>query len=111
MQWGVGTLLPLAVMLVLAVVLPLWLARRLPRSLRAVLVNLAVSGLALFVIGAGLMLAGYLVQAPDLGSAAAGDPLGALRWAVGLGLMPVIVWLPVLALVELMIAQKIAGEG
>jgi hypothetical protein len=111
MRWDLETLLPLALLVVAAVALPLRLQRHLPRTLRMVLVNLGVSALAMFVLGAVLMLAGYLLQGPGLGRAAAEDPAGALRWLARLGLMPAIVWLPILALTELMIAQKIAGEG
>ena len=111
MIWTTQTLLPLAAIAALAILVPKLLARRLPRTLAAVALNLALSAVLLFLAGAAILGGFYLLDTPAIGRELAGNPAGAAEWLARLGLLPVIVWLPILALVTLGIAQKVAGEG
>ena len=111
MTFSLSILLPLAALILLAVFVPLGLFRLLPHRLPMMLVNLALAALALYLLGALLLAALDLLAAPGLAASLATNPPGALLWLARKGVVPVVAWLPFLALTELVLAQRIAGEG
>jgi hypothetical protein len=110
-SWGLGLALPLLVILVAAVTVPRGLTHALPRTLPAVVLNLALSAVALYALGAAALVVARVATTPGLGGLIEADPAGALRWAAGLGALPVVLWLPILGFVGLGIAQDVAGQG
>lgn len=106
-----GILIPVIVLGVVAALIPRGLALALPETLPAVALNLGLSAVLLYALGAGLLVALRWAEAPGLGRMIGADPMGALGWAGRLGLLPALVWGPVLIFVELGIAQKVAGKG
>jgi hypothetical protein len=102
--------LQLTVLAALALFLPLRLARLLPWRLGMVLVNLALSALILWLVGLLMLALPYLWQGVGLMPSLRADPWGGLIWLARLGAMPMLLWAPLLLLMELVIAQRIAQQ-
>jgi hypothetical protein len=104
--FGLGLWLPAIALGGAAIVVPRWLDRHMRAGLRGVAANLALSAAALILLGGLVFLGLYAAQAPGLVRAALADPAGALLYFFRLGLIPAILWGPVLAIVGLGLAQK-----
>lgn len=108
MSVSLDLVLQLTVLAALAVFVPLRLARLLPWRLTMVAVNLVLSALFLWLVGMAMLLLPYLWSSADLMPSLRADPWGGLVWLARLGFMPMLLWLPVILLILLVIAQRIA---
>jgi hypothetical protein len=102
-----NTALPLALLAVLALLLPLGLVRRQTRSHVEVLVGLWAAAGLLLLAGAGVFAAVYAIEGGRVGAAFADAPLAAGWFFLKLSGYAALVWGPVLALVWLGLAQRV----
>jgi hypothetical protein len=107
LSFSAEVILPLALLMGLAIVLPQWLARRMVDSMPSIALNMAVTALILLLFGAATFLALYAAKSTGLLGQMMASPLLALGHFLKLGLMPAILWLPVLIINGLTLAQKV----
>lgn len=91
-----GMILPLAVLVVVAALLPRLIERRLGRRPWALAVNAAASAILLVALAGGYFLLLYTLQDPRVLTLARAEPGAAFRHFAGLGGMAGLVWAPVL---------------
>lgn len=106
MTFALETGLPVAVLAILAWVLPRWFARRFTDTLRGVGMALLTSSGVLILVSAALFLGLYLAGGLDP-TVIAESPLAAARYFLWLGVRPAIIWVPLLMLAGLTLGQEV----
>jgi len=102
-----NTGLPVAVLVVLAIILPRVLAPARTRSHRQVAAAIGLSALVLLVIGAFVFAASYAIQGHPVVATFAAEPLKVILFFLRLAAKTALIWLPVLGLVWFGMAQKV----
>ena len=104
-NWA-SMILPVAGIAVVAALLPLMLATRLPQSWGGLGVNLVISGGVLMAVSAGYFAGFYLLEDARM-LAMIGEVSGAAGWHfLRLGVLSAMVWGPIVLLVLAMQPQK-----
>jgi hypothetical protein len=102
----IGLLLPIAVLMVAAVLVPKFVSGRIAAELRFVVLNLVISAIVLTLIATIIFAAFYMAQGSAVVDLIIADPLTALRRFVALGAGSAIIWGPVLLIYLFGLAQK-----
>ncbi|WP_102225494.1 hypothetical protein [Acidimangrovimonas sediminis] len=95
---GLAILVPVAALVLIAAMVPIWLARRLGHDLRARSTNIALSSVAMLIVSGGYFAVLYVIEAPRVAGAIAAEPMAALWHFLWLGLMAGLLWAPVVVL-------------
>ena len=102
----IGLLLPVAVLMVAAVLVPRFVSARFATDLRYVVLNLVISAIVLIFIATVIFAIFYLAQGPEVMNLVSANPLLAFRRFAVLGAGSAIIWGPILLIYLFGLAQK-----
>ncbi len=98
---------PVVLLAGLAVALPRILVAVDTRSQVALAIGIAVSAVALIIVGTLIFAVAYRLGGTDVAGALAEDPMMAARYFTRLSAMAALIWVPILALVWFVKAQAV----